>query len=89
MFTVQAINGNSQFGVGVAFPLDHVVLGVPLDAVLRAKEGRELEKLAVVFLEEVEGVAQIGQDRGRMEDGAEALALEVCGEDFFKTCKSE
>ena len=89
MFAVEAIDGYAQFGVGVALPFDHVVLGVPLDAVLRANKCRKLEEIAVVFLEEVEGIAQVGQDRCRVKDRAEALALEICGEDFFKTCKSE
>ena len=87
VFAVQAIDGNAQFGVGVALPFDHVVLCVALDAVLRAKERRKLEQLAVVFLEEVEGVVQVREYRSRVEDGAEALALEVSGESLFKTCK--
>ena len=66
MFAVKAINGNAQFGVGITFPFDHVVLGVPLDAVLRAKKGRKLKKFAVVFFEQIEGVVQIRENRCRV-----------------------
>ena len=89
VFAVQAINGYSQFRIGVAFPFDHVVLGVSLDAVLRAKKGRKLEELAVVLLEKVESIAQIREDGCRVKDGTEALAFKICGENFFKTCKGE
>ena len=89
MFAVEAINGNAQFGVGVTFPFDHVVLGMPLDTMLGAKKGRKLKEFAVVFLEQIEGIMQIRENRCRVEDCAKALALEVCRENLFEARESE
>jgi hypothetical protein len=57
---------------------------VSLDTVLRAKQGGKLKELAIVFLKKVESIMQVREDRCRVKDRAKALALEICGENFFK-----
>ncbi len=74
MFTIKAVNRNMQFRVLVAFPFNHVVLRMPLDAVLRTKQSRKLKEFAVQILEQIKRITQIGTDRSRMEHRAQALA---------------
>ena len=88
MFTVKAVNRNMQFRVFVAFPFNHVVLRMSLDAVLRAKQSRKLKELAVQILEQVKRITQIRTNRSRMENRTQALATKRRRETFFKMRKS-
>src|SRR2546428_8653983 len=58
MFAVQAINWNAKPRMLVALPFDHVVLRLAEKSVLRTEEGCDLEKIAVVLLENTRRVLE-------------------------------
>src|SRR4029077_2352584 len=67
MFAVQTVNRNVQPRMLVAFPFDHVVLGLTEESVLRSEERAYSKQFAVEFLENARGVFKRRRNRSRMQ----------------------
>ena len=92
-FSIEAVHPQPGGGVPAVLHVDEV-LGVGPDAVLGPEQGGELEGARVV--QGQHAVHQVGGDRGRVRDEAEAAALEIprpCeelvepGADAHSTCR--
>src|SRR5437588_8638361 len=74
MFAVKAVNRNAEARMLMALPFDHIVLRLAKKPMLRTKKRGDLEKIAVVSLQNMRRMFELRRNRRRMQECADARA---------------
>src|ERR1700730_424963 len=84
MFAVETVNGNAELRMLVALPFDHVVLRLAEKPMLQTKERGDLEKIAVVPLENMRRMFELRRNRSRMQQGRNSRTAKFFWPKLFK-----
>ena len=84
MFAVKAVNRNAEARMLIALPFDHVVLRLAEKPMLRTKKRGDLEKIAVVSLQNMRRMFELRRNRRRMQQGRNSRAAKFFWPKLFK-----